>query len=427
MNSNNIRLEGLSKCFRVYSKPSDRFKEWVSGHRYHKEYWALKDISLEIPKGETFGIIGMNGAGKSTLLKVLTGTLAPTAGSFHIPGRVAALLELGAGFHPDLNGRDNLLLNGQLLGLSREEVNERLPSMIEFSELGDFIDQPVRTYSSGMYVRLAFSMVANVNPDVLIIDEALSVGDAYFSQKCLKRIRQFCDDGTTVLFVSHDAASVKLLCQRVALLHKGSLHDVGKPIDLLEHYNALLAQKDGNAKEYKIERATTTKEGAFSSGNQKATVDHVRLQRKELHGETWLKAEALVVGQPAQVSLTIDIHENIESPTVGIMIRNHLGIDVFGTNTHEMGLDMGVCKAHEKIRVDFDLVTNMGPGEYTVTVAVHSGRTHQDDCYQWIDRVLTFKVLPKTDCHFLGLSYLEPHVTMERFYGSKYRESPTTI
>ena len=222
-----IHIQEVSKKFKVYPSRAARLREWVLGGKYHQEFWALHKIDLKIESGEVFGIIGMNGAGKSTLLKILTGTLAATSGKIEMQGRVAALLELGTGFHPELSGRDNVLMNGKLLGLTESEIIEKIPGIHAFSELGDFFEKPVRTYSSGMYVRLAFSLAASVDPDVLIIDEALSVGDAYFQQKCLERIKQFKEQGTTILFVSHDPGVVKVLCNRVAFLQKGKLLGIG--------------------------------------------------------------------------------------------------------------------------------------------------------------------------------------------------------
>jgi len=229
-----ISLRQVSKVFRLYNNPTDRLMEWVLPVKRHQEFHALRDITLEIPKGRTIGLIGQNGAGKSTLLKLITGTLLPTYGTMEIRGRVAALLELGTGFHPEFTGRQNIYVNGQLLGMSREELVKLEPEIIAFTELGPFIDQPVRTYSSGMVLRLGFSIAAAMNPELLIIDEALSVGDARFSQKCIRRIREFRDEGTTILFVSHDPGAVTTLCDEAVLLERGAVRSRGLPKDILE-------------------------------------------------------------------------------------------------------------------------------------------------------------------------------------------------
>ena len=226
MNEENvIEIKGLSKRFRVYDRPLDRLKEWLTpkGMSFHWAYWALRDIDLEVKKGSSLGIIGVNGAGKSTLLKILCGTLSPTFGSVEIKGRIAGLLELGSGFHPEFTGRQNIYLNARLLGLSDADIEKKLQSIVEFAELGDFLDHPLRIYSTGMALRLGFSVAANVDPDILIIDEALAVGDAYFQQKCLKYLKDFRAKGGTLIFVSHDPGAVKLLCDSAVLLHKGRI------------------------------------------------------------------------------------------------------------------------------------------------------------------------------------------------------------
>lgn len=404
-----IKIKNISKRFKVYPKKSDRIKEWVTRTPKHSEFWALQNININIPSGEVFGIIGMNGAGKSTLLKILTGTLAATGGEIEMKGRVAALLELGTGFHEELTGRDNVLMNGKLLGLTDQEINDRMDQIKAFSELGDFFEKPVRTYSSGMYVRLAFSLAASVEPDVLIIDEALSVGDAYFQQKCLKRIQEFRDDNTTILFVSHDPGVVKMLCNRVALLEHGVLKGIGDPVEMLETYNALLAKKDGMGKEYTQvdEEVDAFGRKKHRSGNKKATIEKVQLEK-----ESSERIEAIISGQSSKVAVEVAFHQDIENPTVGIMIRDRLGYDVFGTNSCELSFKSGVYKAGTRAVFEFTLKMNLGPGDYTVTAAVHSSNTHLDECFEWVDRVLSFKVLPRADFRFIGVSFLHPAVSV---------------
>ncbi|MBI1784576.1 ABC transporter ATP-binding protein, partial [Candidatus Sumerlaeota bacterium] len=226
-----IQAEGLSKRYMIYGRPIDRLHDWFApeSRRWGKPFWALRDINLTVAEGTSLGVVGVNGAGKSTLLKLLTGTTVPTSGTYSIRGRVSALLELGMGFHPQFTGRENILFNGKMLGLTDAELRERTPAIIEFAEIGDFIDQPLRTYSSGMSLRLAFAIAASVEPDVLIIDEALSVGDLHFQQKCLARIRRFQEAGVTILFVSHDPALIKSFCTEAILLDGGLLIDHGKP------------------------------------------------------------------------------------------------------------------------------------------------------------------------------------------------------
>lgn len=232
-----ISLENVSKCFKRYARPIDRLKEiLLPGKAYAQEFWALRDLSFDVMKGETMGIIGRNGAGKSTLLQVICGTLTPTSGKVQVNGRVAALLELGAGFNPEFTGRENVYMNGAIMGLSKQEVDSRFDRIAAFADIGDFIDQPVKTYSSGMYVRLAFSSAIHVNPDILIVDEALSVGDLFFQAKCMARMRQMMDAGVTVLFVSHDTSAVKTLCRKAVLLNHGELIGYGLADTIVEQY-----------------------------------------------------------------------------------------------------------------------------------------------------------------------------------------------
>ncbi|MCX5950016.1 MAG: ABC transporter ATP-binding protein, partial [Cyanobacteria bacterium] len=224
-----IRVDDLSKCFRIYDTPKDRLKQalWRGRRQYYREFWALRDVSFEVKRGESMGIIGRNGSGKSTLLQMICGTLTPTAGEVAVNGRIAALLELGSGFNPDFTGLENIYLNASLFGLTREDVNIRLDAIIGFADIGDFLGQPVKTYSSGMVVRLAFSVLAHVDPNILIVDEALSVGDIFFQQKCYRKIREGLDTGLTLLFVSHDEATLKSFCKTGLLLSQGNCDYVG--------------------------------------------------------------------------------------------------------------------------------------------------------------------------------------------------------
>lgn len=408
-----IEIINLSKKFKTYRKPSDRLKEWFRAGKkiYHEENWVLKNINLHIHPGESFGIIGMNGAGKSTLLKIITSTMVPTSGQVKISGRVAALLELGTGFHPDLTGRENVLINGKLLGLSEKEISDRVDDIAAFSELGEYFDRPIRTYSSGMYVRLAFSLASSVDPEILIIDEALSVGDAYFQQKCLNRILDFRKKGVTILFVSHDPGAVKLLCNRVALLSKGEIEGVGTPIEMLEMYNALLARKEGAGQEYIVKRGERDAFGRYllSSGNQKVNITKVFLS--DANGN---KLEAVESGTICNIVVSARFNEHLENPTVGILIRDRMGYDIFGTNSFDLMTKTGYFTKGDSYSFIFRCKMNLGPGDYTVTAAFHSEKTHINECYEWIDRILTFKVLPRSDYFFLGVSCLEPQLSFEK-------------
>src|SRR6266700_5241862 len=262
-----LRVERVSKQYRIYERPGDRLKESLTRGRWkwHREFWALRNIRFEVEAGTTTGIVGPNGSGKSTLLQIVTGTLEPTHGNVWYDGRIAALLELGAGFNPEFTGIENVFMNAALMGFSRKETEQLLPEIKRFAEIGDFVHQPVKTYSSGMYVRLAFATAVATQPQILIIDEALSVGDAVFQHRCLRRIRQMQESGATILFVSHDVSAVKALCSRAILLNSGRVEADGKPSDVLNRYLGLIMERE---EAYAAEPAP-----AGSEGNVEASAD----------------------------------------------------------------------------------------------------------------------------------------------------------
>ena len=240
-----IKVNHISKMYKLYNKPSDRFKEalGITKEKRYKEHYALNDVSFEVKRGETVGIIGTNGSGKSTILKIITGVLNPTAGNIEVDGRISALLELGAGFNNEYTGLENVYLNGTMIGFTKEEIDERLQDILDFADIGDFINQPVKTYSSGMFVRLAFAVAINIDPEILIVDEALSVGDVFFQAKCYHKFEEFKKNGKTILFVSHDLSSINKYCDRVVLLNKGDKLAEGSPKDMVNMYKKLLVQE----------------------------------------------------------------------------------------------------------------------------------------------------------------------------------------
>ena len=431
-----LRVGGVSKEFRFYRHPWDRLLEWVSAGRVQRSqrFVALREISFEVSPGAALGIVGANGAGKSTLLKIIAGTLYPSAGRVELNGRVASLLELGTGFHPDFTGRQNLIFNARFLGLSDAEIDERLAAMIAFAELGEFMDRPLRTYSSGMQIRLAFAVVANVSPHILIIDEALSVGDAYFQQKCIQRIRQFRDEGVTLLFVSHDPGAVKTLCTEAVLLHHGQIVERGKPDDVLASYNTLIARAAGSrailAAEAKRAGAPVEAEHAGSpeehrphrSGNFSAIVEHVSLC--DARGQ---ECRSFIAGEEAVITIRALCLDTIADPTVGMLIRDRLGNDVYGTNTHSQQVMTGQYDIGQTVQVSFRFGLNLGPGEYTLTVAVHTLDVHIFDCFDWIDRLLVFKVLPPLGSKFIGTAFLHPEITSTRLTDRRGLEEYDTI
>jgi lipopolysaccharide transport system ATP-binding protein len=417
-----IELINLSKRYKIYQSPSDRLKEWLSLGRNprHKEFWALRGITLAMPRGTSLGIIGQNGAGKSTLLRILTGITQPTEGTYEIGGRVAGLLELATGFNPQFTGRQNVLINGRLLGLAKEEVAERLEEIIAFAEVGEFIDLPMRTYSSGMYVRLGFALAASIDPQVLLIDEVLSVGDAYFQQKCTKRLKEFKENGVTTVIASHDPGAIKTLCNQAALLDEGRLVCQGKPDEVFDYYNALVAKKSSGAKSYIITKGlhTTGRSVGQRSGNFRALISDAQL----LSGGN--EVSVVVAGQEVEIKAGVVFLEPIVNPTVGVLIRDRLGTDVFGTNTHHLGIDLGTFSSGEQLDIRFRIAMELGPGDYTLTLAIHTLDKHLDECFDWADRLLSFSVIPSSDFTFIGVAKLHPLVVWEK---AQATEHPRTL
>lgn len=409
---NSIEIANISKLYKIYNHPFDRVKDWLTPKyfRFYKEFWALKDISFRVRKGASLGIIGVNGAGKSTLLKILSKTTSPTSGSYSINGRVSALLELGTGFHPDFTGIQNIYMNGRLLGMSDEFLSEKVASIIDFSELGDFIDRPLRTYSTGMNVRLAFSVAAAVDPDVLIVDEALAVGDVHFQQKCIKRIRQFKEEGKTILFVSHDPGIVQSLCDEAILLNDGQLADLGKPDEILDHYNALIAKRSAKNVSLSIERVEygQSEKRVQRSGNFLALISGVSILNSK--GEP---ATSFISGEHARITVNVFFFEKINNPTIGVQIKDRLGQPVFGINSNILKHNTGKIKPGDTLTVNYDLPLNIGEGEYTLTVAAHTSETHLEECFDWADKIMTLQILCNPQYKFYGVANLPVALTSE--------------
>ncbi|MEF9930191.1 MAG: ABC transporter ATP-binding protein [Massilia sp.] len=403
-----IRVKQLGKAYKIYSKRWDRLAEWMLPFRgqRHRLKWVLTDISFQLAPGEAVGIIGINGAGKSTLLKLITGTAQPTTGSVLIEGRVAALLELGMGFHPDFTGRQNVFMAGQLLGLPVDEIGALMPEIEAFADIGDYIDQPVRVYSSGMQMRLAFAVATARRPDVLIVDEALSVGDAWFQHKSFERIRAFREQGTTLLIVSHDRAAMQAICDRAILLDRGRLAKQGTPEEVMDYYNALIAERDGSSVEQ-----TVTPEGRTQtiSGSGEATVDEIVLENER--GEA---VEMVNVGAAVTLRVRVKVHADIGRLVLGYMIKDRLGQAIYGTNTHHMQMPLQDLKAGETVEYRFAFPLNLGAGSYSVTTALTSSETHLANNYEWRDLALLFIVMNMNRREFVGSSWLEPAVEISR-------------
>ncbi len=382
-----LRVRGLGKAYKRYPHKWDRLAEWVGLGVRHQRNWVLREVTLDVAAGEAVGIVGPNGAGKSTLLKILAGTVRPTTGAFEAGGRVAALLELGIGFHPEFTGRQNVQMAGHIMGIAPGRLAALTGEVEAFAEIGDYIDHPVRTYSSGMQVRLAFSVATVVRPEILIVDEALAVGDAYFQHKSFDRIRQFRDLGTTLLFVSHNPGAVKTLCTRAILLDHGMVLRDGAPDAVLDYYNAMIAAQQV---EYRIRQSERSAGRSVTrSGTGQAVIEEVTLL---VGGIATTIVPACV---PAVVEIAILVHADLPELTAGIMIRDPLGNEVFGTNTYYQDRPCVMPRAGTRVKARFEFPDlELGVGHYSLTVALHARESHVAANYDWWDRSLVFQVVP---------------------------------
>lgn len=395
-----IAVTNLGKAYRQYPSRWSRLAEWlIPGHKpRHTLKWVLQDVSFTVAPGEAVGIIGINGAGKSTLLKMITGTTQPTTGSVGTTGRVAALLELGMGFHPDFTGRQNVVMAGQLLGYTVDEIARLMPEIEAFAEIGDYIDQPVRVYSSGMQMRLAFSVATARRPDVLIVDEALSVGDAYFQHKSFDRIRKFKEEGTTLLFVSHDPGTIKTLCDRAIFIDDGRVALDGPPADVLDFYNAIIVP---DAAQKAIQSLPKGSAMGLRSGDG-------RMRIQEAHWEVdGREAVVLTAGKPASLRLTVDACQTMEDYTIGILVKDRLGNFIYGTNTFHMAISLEKIVAGHRREYLFHIpVVNLGPSHYTLTLALHASHNHLAGNYDWWERAITFQVVPLEGASSIGVCHM---------------------
>ncbi|MEL4073349.1 ABC transporter ATP-binding protein [Ochrobactrum sp. GPK 3] len=402
-----IAVNNLSKRYEIYSKPSDRLAQFLSlgKKRYFQEFWALRNVSFAVPKGETVGILGRNGSGKSTLLQLIAGTLMPTAGTVVTNGVLAALLELGSGFNPEFTGRENVYLNGAILGFTREQMDERFDKIARFADIGFHLDQPVKTYSSGMAVRLAFAVQACIEPQILIVDEALSVGDEKFQRKCFDYIERLRADGCSILLVTHSTATVEKFCQKAILMHQGEVHGIGEAKEIVDQYHALLYSDEnvylnyirGNAKNDHVQ------EGAPDVQNQEiqsresedgTSVNSLAIIRKwGLFDATGTSKDNFRPADRVTISFTADVLRDVKELQAGILIRTVEGVSVFGTSTLYFEKNIINAKAGGSIQFDFNIELNLCAGTYFITLALADAISHAD--MQYLDRrtdVMVFKV-----------------------------------
>ena len=421
-----IRVEGISKCYQIYEKPGDRLKQFLfprlqrlcknDSKNYFHEFWALKDISFEIKKGETVGIIGRNGSGKSTLLQIICGTLNPTAGRVQTSGRVAALLELGSGFNPEFTGRENVYLNATILGLSKQEIDTRLVDILNFADIGDFIDRPVKTYSSGMMVRLAFAVIAHVDADILVIDEALAVGDAFFTQKCMRFLRSFMRTGT-VLFVSHDTASVRSLCTKAIWIERGEVLQQGAPKDVSESYlEAFYEAQQGKGTTTRIKPLDSSRSITDAKDQRQELINASNLRNDiqlfdfDIEAPSFGKGEAQIVsvqfldlhgdalkwivgGEEVILRVVALAHSPLDSPIIGFFIKDKSGQCLFGDNTWLSYMDASLtCTEGQYVVANFAFqMPRLSTGNYSITVAIANGTQHEHVQHHWVHDAVSFK------------------------------------
>jgi ABC-type polysaccharide/polyol phosphate transport system ATPase subunit len=400
-----IDVEGVSKAYRLYPTPRHRALELLMfGTRtYHTDFWALTDVSLRVAAGATLGLIGNNGSGKSTLLQLIAGIMVPTRGRVAVSGRLSSLLELGAGFNPEFTGRENVELYGIVMGMSREEVGERLPAIQAFSGIGDFIDRPVKSYSSGMFVRLAFSAAIHVNPDILLVDEALAVGDVLFQHQCIRRIREMQERGTTIVFVSHDMGMMRSICTEAVLLDRGRIEAHDDPATIANLYHAKTANlaaaaiapgrprgdSDGLVPvAFRAEPGFDERVRVFRHGTGAARIRQVELLDRQ--GRT---VNSVEFDDEVILRVHVQYYEDAPFSILGFSIRDKTGTDIVGSNTHEENVPLPPRLVGDTVVVDFRQRLPLASGTYSVTTALAYDRS-KPNYFDWVDNALVLTVLP---------------------------------
>lgn len=397
-----IHLENLSKKYPIYDSPAHKLLEFLTLRkvRLHREFWALREISLNIHRGDAVGIIGVNGSGKSTLLQIVAGILHQNSGSCQVKGRIAALLELGAGFNPEFTGRENVYMSGAISGFTKKEMEERFPDILGFAEIGDFIDQPVKTYSSGMFVRLAFSVAIHADPDILIVDEALSVGDLIFQHRCINRIRRLQQQGKTILFVTHDLSALSQFCSSAVLLDQGRKICEGEPEDVASRYRALVFERES--------REAGTGAGYVEVDEESglpliSTIPYVHNRFGEgraellgiiLHTEDGEVVSDVRAGQELNILISVRFKEDAEFPIVGVTIRDRMGTEITATNTSYEGTTLPPLRAGTIITVRLKMkIPRLRPGSYSISPGVARGNIWEHEIEDWIDNAYIINVV----------------------------------
>lgn len=420
-----ISIEGVSKCFEMYAQPRDRLLQFLARDRkkYYQEFWALKDVSFSVQKGETVGILGRNGSGKSTLLQIIAGTLGATSGVVRTNGVLAALLELGSGFNPEFSGRENIFLNGAILGLSREDMEAKFDKIASFADIGAHLDQPVKTYSSGMAVRLAFAVQACIEPQVLIVDEALSVGDEKFQRKCFDYIERLRGGGCSILLVTHSTSTVEKFCQRGVLLHQGRVHGIGPAKEIVDQYHALLYSDEKAYVRYLNQAKEACDPDAIIENNDDNVANENKQDESNLRalirgwevlGCDGERRDIFRVGDRARVRFHVDVFDFIEEIQGGVLIRTIEGVGVFGTSTLYHNKNCKNVRGGESLTFEFDIDLRLCSGAYFITLAIAESISHDDMAY--LDRKTDIAVLKisqtKTMCS--GIAALECSISVSR-------------
>ncbi len=406
-------IRDVGKCYQIYDRPADRLKQalWRGRRRFYRPFWALRNVSFDVARGQAIGIIGRNGSGKSTLLQVVAGTLEPTNGFVRVDGRVAALLELGSGFNTDFTGRENVFLNGAILGLSEREVRARFDEIADFADIGDFLDQPVKTYSTGMVVRLAFAVQVLLRPNLLIVDEALAVGDAAFQIKCMTRMRRLLDDGVSVLLVTHDVETVRAFCDRAIWLEQGRVAAAGSPSEVTSQYVQFLfgdqqtepaaqrggASDDGKAGADVPPTVACRRLTAFSEldGLERWGSGPLRLERFSLDNGVPGGPLAFEHGDRLHIELEVRAGAEVDGQSVGVgfSLRNTKGLDIITYTTWDAGLRLPPLRANQSVRLGFDFENILAAGEYALVVNVEEVRAEVDrHYYDFIENAALLRV-----------------------------------
>lgn len=419
-----IQVQGVSKKFKIYATPADRLKEKLLRRPCHHEYSALSNISFEVQPGETLGIIGENGAGKSTLLKILSGVLLPDTGSVEVTGKVTGLLELGTGFNPELTGLQNIFMNGTFLGMTHEEIEAKKVTIIEFAELGDFINEPIKTYSSGMLMRLGFAIAIHADPECFLVDEALSVGDAYFQHKCMRKINEFKEQGGSIIFVSHDTNAVKILCDSAMMLDGGRMIDYGEPKDVVDFYQGIILKRTHQGgEEVKVRKIQKEKKNLPERENNfhnirgiETGTGEVELLSCTLLNEEGKEASYILGETKLTIICRYLVHKDLHDPHYGFIIRNSFGVSISETNTYCMGMKMPPVKNGESVEISFSMNVPLVPGDYSISLGVAENGYDRGSFEQYLflahDVEIIKVITNEASIYFGGVFNINPTVSI---------------